>query len=117
MENTSLARAVDLVLVEDSEIEDPTQDLTVAEFAAKYCLDLPVAEAQSSRLERIYHFLFSPYYPKPLAANLRPYLKGVRQRIIESHQYDKIHYHNTIYQGCARLVGKCIVHMKNNLAS
>jgi hypothetical protein len=122
METTNLARAVELSMLPESDQnidteEELTQDLTVVEFAAHNEFRFPKYEPQASRLTRVLTFLLSPYNPRPLSHSLLRYLKDVRRRMVESSEYDRIHYSHTLYQKLRRGVEKSIQHVKTNLRS
>ncbi|GEM_PF-4212143 len=81
-------------------------DLTVLEFTENKA---PVSQ--------FYLFLTLSHYPSSLSLILREFFQEVRLRMIESRDYDRIHYPNTLYQKFYRLLRKIILQVKNNLNS
>jgi len=59
--------------------------------------------------------LLSPYYPEPLSVKVARYFREVRQRMIESREYDRIHYANTLYQKSRRALKRFVLHCQANL--
>lgn len=86
--------------------DDLTEDLTVLE---------PFSKKEKSA--SFYLFLRSPYYPHTLCFILRRFFKEVRLRMMESREYDRIHYPHTVYQKSRHMLRKCFLHVKNNLSS
>jgi len=89
----------------DFEMEDITEDLTtILELAKKISKPAP-----------FYILLLSPYYPEPFSVKVGRYFREVRQRMIESREYDRIHYAHTVYQKSRRLLKRAMIHCKTNL--
>ncbi len=93
--------------------EDLTEDLTVVEMQSSVKSSLKPQINYSS----MFLFLSCPHYPLTLQLKLRDYFKEVRVRMIESRDFDRIHYSHTVYQKCRRLVEKGVFRVKRNLNS
>lgn len=89
--------------------EDLTEDLTVVE--------LKKGIYTGPRPSRIFLFLSMPRYPFTLQLKLRDFFRQVRYRMIESRDFDRIHYSHTVYQKCRRLGSRAYQHVKKNLNS
>ncbi len=84
--------------------DDPTEDLTLVEVVNP-----------KSKSQKLYAFLRYPYFSKTLSLVLVQYFKEVRQRMVESRDFDRVHYSHTVYQRVRRLLYACYLHMKKNL--
>ena len=93
------------------EADEPT---TVEVMVAKPAPS-PAAAEPLPFPERLMIFLSSPYNPHPLSDDIKQYFREVRQRIIESHRYDKIHYAHTLYQRGVRRAHRIYLYMRANL--
>lgn len=97
---TKSAFAFDNPFAED----DLTEDLTLVE---------PITQKVKSK--SFYLFLHSPYFSPTLYMILKKYFKEVRQRMIESREFDRRYYSHTVYQKSRSLVRNCYIYMRNNL--
>ena len=88
--------------------DDLTEDLTVVELKKVQ---------QGPKPSRIFLFLSMPRYPLTLQLKMTDFMRQVRQRMIESRDFDRVHYPNTIYQKCRRLLSRGYQHVKRNLSS
>lgn len=93
--------------------EDLTEDLTIVEIQKPSIASLKNQPKHSS----MFLFLSCPHYPRTLQVKLRGYFKEVRVRMIESRDFDRIHYPHTVYQKCRRLLAKTVLRVKRNLSS
>jgi len=98
-----------LSIVPDSDEED---EPTIVEILQQP-IAVPVERAPFP--ERLKLFLTTPYNPHPWSEDLKQYFREVRQRIIESHEYDKVHYADTLYQRGVRLAIRAYRKMKANI--
>ncbi|MBX7149936.1 hypothetical protein K1X76_12775 [bacterium] len=68
-------------------------------------------------LSPMYQFFHSPYFPKTFFFLIAQYFKGVRTRMIESRDNDRIMYADSLYQRVRRFIESCFTYMANNLKS
>lgn len=80
--------------------------------------DLILVELKKGRSVRskIHYFISCSYFQCTLFVIVAQYLKEVRVRMIESREFDRKHYHNTVYQTLSRAFRKSLQHMKKNLS-
>ena len=86
------------------EMDDITEDLTTILELAK----------RASKPAPFYILLLSPYYPEPFSVKVGRYFHEVRRRMIESREFDRIHYAHTIYQKSRRLLKRAVIHCQTN---
>lgn len=106
-----LTSAMNPTLMNDNPFteDDLTEDLTVVE--------LKKAMQSGPKTSRIFLFLSMPRYPLTLQLKLTHFFRQVRLRMIESRDFDRMNYPDTVYQKCRRLAARAYAHIKENLNS
>ena len=104
-----LTSAINSTLMNDNPFteDDLTEDLTVVE--------LKKAMQSGPKPSRVFLFLSMPRYPFTLQLKLSDFFRQVRRRMIESRDFDRMHYPHTVYQKCRRLAARAYAHVKWNL--